>query len=95
MPEEAIDLLERRQATEADRERELLRAGYPAYTRSVGWMGHSDDLVRRLCREAVGQGFQHFKMKVGGTLEEDRHRVALVWESIGQRHKLMMDANQR
>ena len=31
-----------RRATKSDREADLLRSGYPAYTTSVGWMGYSD-----------------------------------------------------
>ena len=45
-PEEAIDLLERKRSTKADRERELLSTGYPAYTTSAGWIGYSDDRIR-------------------------------------------------
>ena len=33
----------------AEREAELLRDGYPAYTTSAGWLGYDDDKVRRLC----------------------------------------------
>ena len=49
-----------------EREAELLRTGYPAYTTSVGWMGYSDETSRGLCREALDEGWTHFKMKVGG-----------------------------
>lgn len=94
-PEEAIAILERQRHTKEDRERELLAAGYPAYTTSAGWMGYPDAEVRRLVREALAAGFSHFKVKVGGTPEEDRRRVALVREEIGPGRRLMMDANQR
>ena len=43
----------------------MLRDGFPAYTTSTGWIGYSDEKVRRLCREAVAAGWTHFKMKVG------------------------------
>jgi L-fuconate dehydratase len=94
-PEEAVGLLERHQKTKGDREAELLKTGYPAYTTSVGWMGYSDELVKQLCQEALAEGFTHFKVKVGGTPEEDQRRVALVRSEIGPTHKLMTDANQR
>jgi L-fuconate dehydratase len=42
-PAEAIDLLERQRSTKADRERPLLKTGYPAYTTSAGWIGYTDD----------------------------------------------------
>src|SRR6187455_697803 len=45
-PDEAIDLLERQAPGKAEREAELLRTGYPAYTTSVGWLGYSDDKIR-------------------------------------------------
>jgi L-fuconate dehydratase len=48
--------------------------GFPAYTTSTGWLGYSDDKVRQLCREAVGAGWSHFKMKAGANLEDDMRR---------------------
>ena len=45
--------------------RRCARDGYPAYTTSTGWLGYSDEKVRRLCREAVAEGWTAFKMKVG------------------------------
>lgn len=94
-PGEAVGILERHADTKADRERQMLAEGYPAYTTSAGWMGYSDDEVRRLVREALAAGFNHFKVKVGGTPEEDRRRVALVRAEIGPERYLMTDANQR
>jgi len=94
-PEEAVELLQRHVRTKSDREAELLRAGYPAYTTSVGWMGYSDDRIRALCREAIAGGWTHFKVKVGGTPEDDRRRVALVRQEIGPARTLMIDVNQR
>jgi len=94
-PHEAIAILERSEATKADREAELLRDGYPAYTTSVGWLGYSDEKVRGLCREAIGKGWTNFKMKVGSDLHDDVRRAAIVRDEIGPEKKLMMDANQR
>jgi L-fuconate dehydratase len=94
-PEEALDLLQRQEHGKADRERGLLASGYPAYTTSAGWMGYSDARVRGACRQALQQGWTHFKVKVGGRPEEDERRVALVREVIGREHTLMIDANQR
>ena len=34
----------------------MRRQGYPAYTTSTGWLGYSDEKVRRLCREADRAG---------------------------------------
>jgi L-fuconate dehydratase len=94
-PEEAVDLLERQGAHKQERETRLLREGFPAYTTSTGWMGYSDDAVRRLCREALAQGWTDFKVKVGGAPEDDARRLALVREEIGPTCRLMIDANQK
>src|SRR4029450_7535983 len=94
-PDEAVDILERLVPTKADRERDLLARGYPAYTTSVGWMGYGDDAIRDLCRQAIADGWTHFKVKVGGRPEDDRRRVELVRDAIGPMRKLMIDANQQ
>jgi L-fuconate dehydratase len=93
-PDEAVELLERHASTKRNREAELLRIGYQAYTTSVGWMGYSDEAIRDLCRQALREGWTHFKVKVGGTPDDDRRRVAVVRDAIGPNHKLMIDANQ-
>ena len=94
-PEEALDILSRQSAGKPDREAELLKHGYPAYTTSAGWMGYSDDGIRRLVREALADGWTHFKVKVGASPEDDDRRVALVREEIGPDRTLMIDANQK
>jgi L-fuconate dehydratase len=68
--------------------------GYPAYTTSTGWLGYSDEKVRRLCKEAIALGWTAFKMKVGQNLEDNLRRAAIMREEIGPKRKLMMDANQ-
>ena len=93
-PEEAIDLLTRQAATKQDREAKLLKSGYPAYTTSAGWMGYSEEGIRGLVREALAEGWTHFKVKVGGVPEDDARRVGLVREEIGPDRILMIDANQ-
>jgi L-fuconate dehydratase len=93
-PQEAIALLERHADTRAEREAEMRRDGFPAYSTSVGWLGFSDDEVRRRCREAVAAGWSHVKMKVGGDPAKDLARAALIREEIGPDRFLMMDANQ-
>jgi L-fuconate dehydratase len=94
-PEEALGILQEVGPTKAMREAEMLRDGYPAYTTSAGWLGYSDQEIRTLCREALAEGWSHFKVKVGGSLQDDLRRCALVREEIGPHRKLMMDANQR
>ncbi len=94
-PDEAHAMLERLAPTRAQRESEMLRDGYPAYTTSAGWLGYSDEKIRRLCREALADGFTHFKLKVGADQADDVRRVAIVREEIGPSRSLMVDANQR
>jgi L-fuconate dehydratase len=72
----------------------MLRAGYPAYTTSAGWLGYSDEKIRRLCREGLAQGWQDFKIKVGRDLQDDLRRCRIMREEIGDQNRLMMDANQ-
>ena len=93
-PAEAIAMLERNVATRDDREAELLRDGYPAYTTSAGWLGYPDEKIRRLCREGVAEGWSHFKIKVGRDINDDVRRAGIIREEIGPDRKLMMDANQ-
>ena len=93
-PEEALEILRRNAPTKHDREAQMLREGYPAYTTSTGWLGYSDEKIRRLCREALAEGWSYFKIKVGRSLEDDMRRASIIREEIGPGRKLMMDANQ-
>jgi len=93
-PDEALAMLRRHEPTRAEREAELRRRGYPAYTTSAGWLGYSDEKVRALSREAVAAGWTHVKMKVGQRIADDVRRAGIVREEIGPDRRLMMDANQ-
>ncbi len=93
-PNEALAILEKNAPTKAAREAEMRERGFPAYTTSTGWLGYSDDKVRRLCREALAAGWTFFKMKVGQDLEGNLRRAALMRAEIGREHTLAMDANQ-
>jgi L-fuconate dehydratase len=94
-PEQALDRLRALAPGRAEREAELLRDGYPAYTTSVGWLGYEDDKIRRLCREALAEGWTAFKLKVGADVEDDRRRARIVREEIGPDRIMAVDANQR
>jgi L-fuconate dehydratase len=93
-PDQAVALLRSKEAGKAERMAALLRDGVPAYTTSAGWLGYSDDKLRRLCREAIAAGFTHLKIKVGRDLADDLRRSRIIREEIGYERKLMMDANQ-
>ncbi len=93
--DEARDILLRARSGQAERRQLLLADGYPAYTTSVGWFGYSEDKIRRLSREALADGWTHFKLKVGGDPAEDLRRGHIVREEIGWGNHLMVDANQK
>ncbi len=93
-PEEALSILEKNAATKGAREAEMRERGFPAYTTSTGWLGYPDEKVRRLCREALADGWNFFKMKVGQDLEGNLRRAALMRGEIGRERTLAMDANQ-
>jgi len=93
-PEEALTLLQQRSDNKAQRLEKLLAQGYPCYTTSAGWLGYSDEKLRRLCQEAVDAGFDYLKLKVGRDLEDGIRRVRIAREVIGPERKLMIDANQ-
>lgn len=52
--------------------------------------------MQRLLRETLDAGYHHFKLKVGGSIEADRERLAIAREVIGydKGNTLMVDANQ-
>ena len=94
-PEQALDRLRALAPGRAEREAELRRDGYPAYSTSVGWLGYDDDKIRRLCREALAEGWTRFKLKVGADVDDDRRRARIVREEIGPDAMMAVDANQR
>jgi len=93
-PGEARERLEEKFPGRAARVAEVIEKGFPAYTTSAGWLGYSDDKMRRLVREALAGGWNHFKMKVGADIDDDVRRARLIREEIGADGTLMMDANQ-
>ena len=92
--DEALEILRRNESSRSQREAEMREWGYPAYTTSAGWLGYPDEKIRRLCREGVAGGWEHFKIKVGRDLQDDVRRAAIIREEIGPDRKLLMDANQ-
>jgi len=93
-PEQAVTLLERQEPGRKQRIEELESSGYPCYTTSAGWLGYSDEKLRRLCEEAVASGYKHVKLKVGASLDDDIRRCGIAREVLGPDGHLMIDANQ-
>ncbi|KLN54414.1 L-fuconate dehydratase [Variovorax paradoxus] len=93
-PEEALTVLRDAAVGKAERIATLKAEGYPCYTTSAGWLGYSDEKLRRLAQEAVDAGFNHIKLKVGRDLQDDIRRLTVAREVLGPDRHLMIDANQ-
>lgn len=93
-PEEALQILRAGQDGKAERIAALKAGGFPAYTTSPGWLGYSDEKLVRLSREAAAEGFSMIKLKVGGDINDDRRRMALARDAVGDL-PIAIDANQR
>lgn len=92
--DDALALLRRAEPGRTERRERLLADGYPAYITSAGWLGYDDETIRRRCRDAMAQGWQAFKMKVGADIDDDLRRARLIRSEIGAERRLMVDANQ-
>ncbi|MGQ3053249.1 MAG: enolase C-terminal domain-like protein, partial [Roseateles sp.] len=93
-PDEALALLREASRGKEERIATLKAEGYPCYTTSAGWLGYSDDKLRRLAQEAIDAGFNHIKLKVGRDLQDDIRRLTVAREVLGPDRHLMIDANQ-
>jgi L-fuconate dehydratase len=78
----------------AEREADLRANGYPAYITSAGWLGYPDDLIRSKTREALADGWNALKMKVGRDRDDDIRRTMVLREELGPDRMLLIDANQ-
>lgn len=66
----------------------------PAYA-MVGWYFDSDEEYAQQCIDAVAEGFNAVKLKVGmGSLSDDIRRIGVAREAVGAEIRLMVDANQ-
>ncbi|SLM33690.1 l-galactonate dehydratase [Lasallia pustulata] len=96
-PEEAIEMLRNQEGSKAKRieDAEMSRA-VPAYTTSAGWLGYGEDRMKALLKETLNEGYKHFKLKVGTSMEEDKRRLTIARNVIGydKGNVLMVDANQ-
>ncbi|GAB2604570.1 L-fuconate dehydratase [Kribbella endophytica] len=92
--EQAVALLAAQEPGRKERIQQIEESGYPCYTTSAGWLGYSDEKLRRLCEEAVASGYKHVKLKVGANLADDVRRCGIAREVLGPDGHLMIDANQ-
>jgi len=93
-PAQALEILHRNLDTRQLREAEMRRDGFPAYTTSAGWLGYADEQIAALAQAGIDAGFSHFKLKVGADPATDLRRARLLRKAIGQKRRLMLDANQ-
>ncbi|MEV5325566.1 enolase C-terminal domain-like protein [Nonomuraea sp. NPDC052634] len=93
--DDALAILRAAESGKAERIARLQETGYPAYTTSPGWLGYDDEKLRRLCKEALEQGFGQIKLKVGADLDDDRRRFRAAREVCGDGFPIAIDANQR
>ncbi|WIV57430.1 enolase C-terminal domain-like protein [Amycolatopsis nalaikhensis] len=92
---EALDILRAAEPGRAERAKQLEARGYRAYSTSPGWLGYADAKLVRLAEQAVADGFEMIKLKVGGNLEDDVRRMKLARETVGPDIRIAVDANQR
>jgi len=93
--DEALAILRAAEPGRSQRRTELERTGYPAYTTSAGWLGYDDAKLVRLAKQAVADGYDHIKLKVGANLADDVRRFALARQTLGRDVRIAVDANQR
>ncbi|MGN9785739.1 L-fuconate dehydratase [Nonomuraea sp. ZG12] len=94
-PDQALQILKNAESGKEERINRLMADGYPAYATSPGWLGYDDDKLRRLCQEALEQGFGQIKLKVGADLADDIRRLTVAREVCGPDYPIAIDANQR
>ena len=66
----------------------------PAYSTEAGWLGYSDEKMRKLMKDLLAAGHDKFKLKVGRDVEDDKRRCKIARELMGEKGTLMVDANQ-
>ncbi|MCL4106854.1 UNVERIFIED_CONTAM: hypothetical protein GTU68_046248 [Idotea baltica] len=81
---QAIELLTTAAVGKNDRLQILLDKGYPSYTTSAGWLGYSDEQLKQKCADLKQRGWNHFKIKVGRDLDDDRRRCGLLRSEMGE-----------
>ena len=93
--QEALDILRAAEPGRAERAARLRTSGYRAYSTSAGWLGYADEKLVRLAKQAVADGFDMIKLKVGGDLSDDIRRLRLARDAVGPDVRIAVDANQR
>lgn len=91
---EAFSIFEKKKVSLTHTKQSIIENGFPCYTTGAGWLGYSDQKMTKLIKEALENGWTHFKIKVGQDINRDIKRLKLVRKLIGPDNILMIDANQ-
>ena len=91
---EAFSMMKYKKANLLNQRQSVTETGFPCYTTAAGWLGYSDEKIAKLIKNALANGWTHFKIKVGQNINRDMKRLELVRQLIGPDNKLMIDANQ-
>jgi L-fuconate dehydratase len=78
-----------------DSRMEILKQGYPGYDTSIGWFQYDSNRIQENARRALDQGFEAFKLKVGGSIAYDLQRAQALRSAVGPDIAVMLDANQQ
>jgi len=91
---EAYEIIQKKKKNLPIAQKKIIADGFPCYTTATGWLGYSDEKMIRLVKNALENGWTHFKIKVGQDINRDISRLELVRNLIGPKNVLMIDANQ-
>jgi L-fuconate dehydratase len=93
-PDDALQLLRDKRRGAREREARIVAEGVPAYTTGAGWLGYDDEKLARLVGEAVSDGFNLLKLKVGLDRHRDAHRLGIARSIAPDSVRIAVDANQ-
>jgi L-galactonate dehydratase len=94
-PAQALEILKAAEKGKQERLKDVENnTAVPAYSTNAGWLGFSDERMVELMKGMMESGFDKFKLKVGGSVEDDIRRMRIARSLVGPDGMLMTDANQ-
>ena len=95
IPAQALEILKAAEKGKQERLKDVENnTAVPAYSTNAGWLGFSDERMVELMKGMMESGFDKFKLKVGGSVEDDIRRMRIARSVVGPDCMLMTDANQ-
>ena len=58
--EESFEIIENKKKNIKEQTDNIINEGFPSYTTAAGWLGYSDEKIKKLCKEAKSDGFGNF-----------------------------------